>query len=232
MGEANFYYFTCLKLHLVFSGLQLFEREMANSLASVLVLATIAHLGSPRMMTGDWASKVCAAYYKASELGTFPPVYPGGFGWNDKVCLADPSFYLECKFVNGVFVGEKRQCPPGKLFYHGANPMWEKTCAPADRCKTNKCPDWLGMISPSPGPKFVHAMAEILPNNALPREDKKVCLEIRSMAFISTSLGRLALLALNLADITILTLRITEPVRPSQSTWAISEISNRITMVS
>merc|ERR1712042_33448 len=174
MGEANFYYFTCLKLHLVFSGLQLFEREMANSLAIVLVLATIAHLGSSRMMTGDWASKVCAAYYKASELGTFPPVYPGGFGWNDKVCLADPSFYLECKFVNGVFVGEKRQCPPGKLFYHGANPMWEKTCVPADRYKTNKCPDWLGMIPPSPGPKCVHAVAEILPNNALPREDKKV----------------------------------------------------------
>merc|ERR1712042_429900 len=113
MGEANFYYFTCLKLHLVFSGLQLFEREMANSLAIVLVLATIAHLGCSRMMTGDWASKVCAAYYKASKLGAFPPVYPGGFGWNDKVCLADPSFYLECKFVNGVFVGEKRQCPPG-----------------------------------------------------------------------------------------------------------------------
>merc|ERR1711942_138832 len=151
MGEANFYYFTCLKLHLVFSGLQLFEREMANSLAIVLVLATIAHLGSSRMMTGDWASKVCAAYYKASELGAFPPVYPGGLGWNDKVCLADPSFYLECKFVNGVFVGEKRQCPPGKLFYHGANQMWEKTCVPADKCNTNKqCPDWLGMMPPSP----------------------------------------------------------------------------------
>merc|ERR1712243_29213 len=151
MGEANFYYFTCLKLHLVFSGLQLFEREMANSLANVLVLATIAHLGSSRMKTGDWASKVCAAYYKASELGAFPPVYPGGFGWNDKVCLADPSFYLECKFVNGVFVGEKRQCPPGKLFYHGANQMWEKTCVPADKCNTNKqCPDWLGMMPPSP----------------------------------------------------------------------------------
>merc|ERR1712042_400573 len=144
MGEANFYYFTCLNL-------QVLEREMANSLAIVLALATIAHLGSSRIMTGDWASKVCAAYYKASELGTFPPVYPGGFGWNDKVCLADPSFYLECKFVNGVFVGEKRQCPPGKLFYHGANQMWEKTCVPADKCKTNKqCPDWLGMMPPSP----------------------------------------------------------------------------------
>merc|ERR1712042_15080 len=151
MGEANFYYFTCLKLHLVFSGLQLFEREMANSLAIVLVLATIAHLGCSRIMTGDWASKVCAAYYKASELGAFPSVYPGGSGWNDKVCLADPSFYLECKFVNGVFVGEKRQCPPGKLFYHGANQMWEKTCVPADKCKTNRqCPDWLGMMPPSP----------------------------------------------------------------------------------
>merc|ERR1711942_315607 len=149
MGEANFYYFTCLKLHLVFSGLQLYEREMANSLAIVLVLATIAHLGSSRMMTEDWASKVCAAYYKASELGAFPPVYPGGIGWNDKVCLADPSFYLECKFVNGVFVGERRQCPPGKLFYHGANQMWEKTCIPADKCKTNKqCPNWLGQPTP------------------------------------------------------------------------------------
>merc|ERR1712243_213063 len=151
MGEANFYYFTCLKLHLVFSGLQLFEREMANSLAIALVLATIAQLGSSRTMTGEWASKVCAAYYKASELGAFPPVYPGGFGWNDKVCLTDPSFYLECKFVNGVFVGEKRQCPPGKLFYHGANQMWEKTCVPADKCNINKqCPDWLGMMPPSP----------------------------------------------------------------------------------
>merc|ERR1712142_983495 len=67
MGEANFYYFTCLNL-------QVLEREMANSLAIVLVLATIAHLGSSRIMTGDWASKVCAAYYKASELGAFPPV--------------------------------------------------------------------------------------------------------------------------------------------------------------
>merc|ERR1712042_62720 len=170
MGEANFYYFTCLKLHLVFSGLQLFEREMANSLAIVLVLATIAHLGSSRMMTGDWASKVCAAYYKASELGAFPPVYPGGFGWNDKVCLADPSFYLECKFVNGVFVGKKRQCPPGKLFYHGANQMWEKTCVPADKCNTNKqCPDWLGMMLPSPVLTECHANGSLPSNWAIMR---------------------------------------------------------------
>ena len=59
-----------------------FEHVMANSLTIVLVLATIAHSSLSqlwaahderrmRMMNGEWASKVCAAYYKASELGAY-----------------------------------------------------------------------------------------------------------------------------------------------------------------
>jgi len=72
--------------------------------------------------------------------------------WEDKVCISsDPSFYLVCKYFNSVFSGEKWQCPPGKLFYHGANQFWEKTCVPANKCDTKKqCPDWRLLAPPSP----------------------------------------------------------------------------------
>ena len=76
-------------------------------------------------------------------------MYPAGQCWSDKVCVDDPSFYLACELNNGVFTGEKHQCPPGMQFYHGANQMWEKTCVPADKCKTKQCPNWLGQ--PTPG---------------------------------------------------------------------------------
>jgi len=123
------------------------RRVMAYSLAIVFTLVTLAHLGSSLMLIDGWEGKVCAAYFKASGLDK--SMYPAGECWSDKVCVDDPSFYLVCELNNGVFTGEKRQCPPGKLFYHGANQMWEKTCIPADKCKTNKqCPNWLGQPTP------------------------------------------------------------------------------------
>jgi len=123
------------------------RRVMAYSLAIVFTLVIFAHLGSSLMLIDGWEGKVCAAYFKASGLDK--SMYPAGQCWSDKVCVDDPSFYLVCELNNGVFTGEKRQCPPGKQFYHGANQMWEKTCVPADKCKTNKqCPNWLGQPTP------------------------------------------------------------------------------------
>merc|ERR1712142_468710 len=147
MGEANFYYFTCLKLQYLSWRAPPISRMMAYSLAIVFTLATFAYLGSSLKLIDGWEGKVCAAYFKASGLDK--SMYPAGQCWNDKVCVDDPSFYLVCELNNGVFTGEKRQCPPGKQFYHGANQMWEKTCVPADKCETNKqCPNWLGQSTP------------------------------------------------------------------------------------
>merc|ERR1712142_1004611 len=153
MGEANFYYFTCLKLQYLSWRAPPISRMMAYSLAIVFTLATFAYLGSSLKLIDGWEGKVCAAYFKASGLDK--SMYPAGQCWSDKVCVDDPSFYLVCELNNGVFTGEKRQCPPGKQFYHGANQMWEKTCVPADKCETNKqCPNWLGQSTPVPTPIY------------------------------------------------------------------------------
>merc|ERR1712142_677421 len=147
MGEANFYYFTCLKLQYLSWRVPPISRMMVYSLAIVFTLANFACLGSSLTLIDGWEGKVCAAYFKASGLDK--SMYPAGQCWSDKVCVDDPSFYLVCELNNGVFTGEKRQCPPGKQFYHGANQMWEKTCVPADKCETNKqCPNWLGQSTP------------------------------------------------------------------------------------
>jgi len=121
---------------------------MVASLAIVLLLAVVSRQGYAGSLLQDWERDVCAAYFKVSGLDR--STFPTGQLWEDKVCVNNPSFYLVCKYFNGVFSGEKRQCPPGKLFYHGKNHFWEKTCVPAKCDSKKQCPNWLQIAPPTP----------------------------------------------------------------------------------
>jgi len=122
---------------------------MAAPLAFVLLLAAVSRQSFAGSPFQDWERHICAAYFKVSGLDR--STFPAGQMWEDNVCVNDPSFYLACKYFNGVFTGEKRQCPPGKLFYHGKNQFWEKTCVPANKCdRTKQCPNWLQIAPPTP----------------------------------------------------------------------------------
>jgi len=122
---------------------------MAAIFAIVLLLATVTRQSFAGSLIEGWERDVCAAYFKVSGLDR--STFPAGQMWQDNVCVNDPSFYLVCKYFNGVFSGEKRQCPPGKLFYHGKNQFWEKTCVPANKCDSQKqCPNWLQIAPPTP----------------------------------------------------------------------------------
>jgi len=132
---------------------------MAATLAIVLLLAAVSRQSyagdywtlsaGNRSQFQEWERNICAAYFKVSGLDR--SMFPAGQLWEDNVCVNDPSFYLACKYFNGVFSGEKRQCPPGKLFYHGKNQLWEKTCVPANKCdRTKQCPNWLQIAPPTP----------------------------------------------------------------------------------
>jgi len=115
----------------------------------ILLLAAVSRLSSAGPVL-SWEKDVCAAYFKASGLDL--SAFPAGQVWEDKVCVhGNPSSYLICKYSNGVFTGEKSGCPPGKLFYHGKNQFWEKTCIPAMKCDSAaQCPDWLQIAPPTP----------------------------------------------------------------------------------
>jgi len=132
---------------------------MAATLAIVLLLAAVSRQSyagdywtfsaGNRSQFQEWERNICAAYFKVSGLDR--SMFPAGQLWEDNVCVNDPSFYLACKYFNGLFSGEKRQCPPGKLFYHGKNQLWEKTCVPANKCdRTKQCPNWLQIAPPTP----------------------------------------------------------------------------------
>jgi len=123
---------------------------MVAALAIGLLLAIVAQQCLAGSLIQDWERDICAAYFRAG--GFDRSTFPAGQIWEDKVCVSsDPSVFLICKYFNGAFSGEKRQCPPGKLFYHGANQLWEKTCIPAIKCDTEaKCPDWRLRAPPSP----------------------------------------------------------------------------------
>jgi len=121
---------------------------MALIFAIILLLAAVSHQSHAGILQ-DWERDVCAAYFKVSGLDKSS--FPAGQVWEDKVCVSDPAFFLNCKYSNGVFTGEKCQCPPGKMFYHGKHQFWEKTCIPASKCDSNKpCPNWLQIATPTP----------------------------------------------------------------------------------
>jgi len=79
---------------------------MAAIFAIVFLLAAVTRLSLAGGLIQDWERDVCAAYIKVSGLDR--STFPVGQIWQDKVCVRDPSFYLVCKYFNGVFSGEKR----------------------------------------------------------------------------------------------------------------------------
>merc|ERR1712142_678801 len=124
MGEANFYYFTCLRM---------------NFIAVFALVAVFVSQSEAWIQT----TELCTAYFKAIGVVTDPSTLPVGQMWEDKVCIQDPSFYLSCKLFNGVISGELQQCPPGILFDQCAMKPWDKICVPAGECQMKKCPDWI-----------------------------------------------------------------------------------------
>ena len=76
-------------------------------------------------------------------------MFPAGKMWQDKVCcFGDPSKFFECKYFNGVFSSETRQCPDGQLFDWGAKQPWERICVPANECNRKECPNWMLYAKP------------------------------------------------------------------------------------
>merc|ERR1719228_1318721 len=79
--------------------------------------------------------------------------FPAGKIWQGKACCPhDPAKYFVCKFCDGVFSGEVRQCPAGELFNFGAKQPWEQTCLPAKDCHRKECPNWAKYVKPQPVP--------------------------------------------------------------------------------
>merc|ERR1712142_1295938 len=93
----------------------------------LLLTATLACLAEAGCPSSD---RACAAYFRFINLD--PSMFPAGKMWQDKVCcFGDPSKFFECKYFNGVFSSETRQCPDGQLFNWGAKQPWERICVPA-----------------------------------------------------------------------------------------------------
>merc|ERR1712142_763677 len=140
MGEADFYYFTCLKLP--FDNLPS-RLPLLLRMHWISVIAFVAVFASQSDAMPCWTTEICSAYFKAIGMVTDISKLPVGQSWEDKVCIQDPSLYLSCKLLNGVISGELQQCPPGTLFDQNAMKPWDKTCVPASECQQKKCPDWI-----------------------------------------------------------------------------------------
>merc|ERR1711875_149790 len=140
MGEANFYYFTCLKLP--FDNLPS-RLPLLLRMHWISVIAFVAVFASQNDAMPCWTTEICSAYFKAIGMVTDISKLPVGQSWEDKVCIQDPSLYLSCKLFNGVISGELQQCPPGTLFDQYAMKPWDKTCVPASERQQKKCPDWI-----------------------------------------------------------------------------------------
>merc|ERR1712142_695106 len=118
----------------IFNYASFIRLNMAATLAIFLLLAAVLRQSFAGSLIQNWERDVCAAYFKVSGLDR--STFPAGQVWQDKVCVGDPSFYLICKYFNGVFSGE--------------NQFWEKTCVPANKCdRTKQCPNWLQITPPT-----------------------------------------------------------------------------------
>jgi len=103
-----------------------------------LLIAAFACLTEAGCPSSD---RACSAYFRSIMD---PSMFPAGKMWQDKVCcFGDPSKFFECKYFNGVFSSETRQCPAGQLFNWGAKQPWERTCVPANECNRKECPNWM-----------------------------------------------------------------------------------------
>merc|ERR1711953_954382 len=124
MGEANFYYFTCLKVR---TPKVIMARFIILLLAAIFAHQIEAHEDAPLA--------VCQAYYAVNGIAA------EGVR-EDMICCCNvrPNYFV-CGISNGVISGKLQSCPEGKVF-NKATPELE-ACVPASSQQNVTCENWI-----------------------------------------------------------------------------------------
>merc|ERR1711942_600972 len=124
MGEANFYYFTCLKVVTL-------KVTMARSIILLLV-AVFAHQNEAHE---DAPLAVCQAYYAVNGIAA------EGVREDMICCCNVRQNYFVCGISNGVITGKLQSCPEGKVFNKAAPEL--EACVPASSQQNVTCENWI-----------------------------------------------------------------------------------------